>query len=61
MKSMRINRDWFFALGQMDPGKRANRDFGEIVQLPHDYMIAGDVYRSERRPGGSAALRVRPV
>ena len=44
MRSLKINRDWYFALGQMDPGKRANRDFGEIVHLPHDYMIAGDVF-----------------
>ncbi len=45
MRSMKINRGWHFGLGMMDLGKRMRGEYGDcIVNLPHDYMIAGDVY-----------------
>ena len=45
MRSMRINEGWHFGLGMLDWGKRMRGDYGErIVNLPHDYMIEGDVY-----------------
>lgn len=45
MRSVNINRDWYFGLGQIDPAMRAKGQFGEKrVNLPHDYMIEGDVY-----------------
>ena len=54
MRSMRINRDWFFGLGALDVGKRTSGPFGDCtVNLPHDFMIAGDVYASA--PSGAAS------
>ena len=45
MRGMKIHRDWYFALGQLEVGKRISREFGDsLVNLPHDYMIAGEVY-----------------
>ena len=54
MRSMKINRDWFFDLEQLDPGKRLHGEFGDQrVNLPHDYMITGDVYAGA--PSGAAS------
>ena len=54
MRSMKINRHWHFGLGQMDIGKRLKGEFGDcVVNLPHDYMIASDVYADA--PSGSAS------
>ena len=54
MRSMKINRDWDFGLGQVDLGKRLHGIFGDRkVNLPHDYMIEGDVY--EGAPSGAAS------
>ena len=37
MRCMKINRDWYFDLGQLEVGKRASRQFGaQMVNLPHD-------------------------
>ena len=45
MRSMKINRDWDFGLGQVDLGKRLQGIFGaRKVNLPHDYMIESDVF-----------------
>ena len=45
MRSMKINRDWDFGLGQVDLGKRLHGIFGDRkVNLPHDYMIESDVF-----------------
>ena len=44
MRSMKIDRGWNFGLGTLDWGARLTGNFGShIVNLPHDYMIAGDV------------------
>ncbi|MBQ3879674.1 MAG: DUF4982 domain-containing protein [Oscillospiraceae bacterium] len=40
MRSIHISRDWQFGLGRVTP--RAESD--TLVDLPHDYMILGDVY-----------------
>jgi len=54
MRSMKINRGWHFGLGMMDLGKRMRGEYGDcIVNLPHDYMIAGDVYADA--PSGPAS------
>ncbi|MBR5110882.1 MAG: DUF4982 domain-containing protein [Clostridia bacterium] len=54
MRSMKINRDWAFGLGQLDVAKRMSGKFGDCtVNLPHDYMIAGDVYADA--PSGAAS------
>ena len=51
---MNINRDWHFGLGQLDVGKRVSGAFGDcVVHLPHDSMIAGDVYADA--PSGAAS------
>ncbi|MBQ8952987.1 MAG: DUF4982 domain-containing protein [Clostridia bacterium] len=45
MRSMKINRAWRFGLGTLDLGSRLAGNFGSrTVNLPHDYMIEGDVY-----------------
>ena len=54
MRSMKINQDWDFGLGQVDLGKRLRGIFGDRkVNLPHDYMIESDVY--EGAPSGGAS------
>ncbi len=54
MRSMQINREWDFGPGPVDLGKRLRGIFGEKkVNLPHDYMIEGDVYESA--PSGPAS------
>ena len=54
MRSVCINRGWHFGLGAIDWGRRMRGDFGEkMVDLPHDYMIEGDVY--EGAPSGAAS------
>ena len=54
MRCMKINRDWYFDLGQLDVGKRASRQFGaQMVNLPHDYMIRGEVFAEA--PSGAAS------
>ena len=53
MRSEKINRGWYFGPGMMDLNKRMAGDFGDcVVNLPHDYMIAGDVYAEA--PAGAA-------
>ena len=53
MRSMKINRDWAFGLGQPDAVRRVQGGLGDrTVNLPHDYMIAGDV--SAAAPSGAA-------
>ena len=53
MRSEKINRGWHFGPGVMDLNKRMAGDFGDcVVNLPHDYMIAGDVYAEA--PAGAA-------
>ena len=45
MRSMKINQEWDFGLGQVDLGQRIRGIFGDRkVNLPHDYMIESDVY-----------------
>jgi len=45
MRSMKINQDWDFGLGQVDLGNRIRGIFGDRkVNLPHDYMIESDVF-----------------
>ena len=45
MRSMKINREWYFGLGPVDWGKRMQGNFGDRkVNLPHDYMIESDVF-----------------
>ena len=54
MRSMKINRGWHFGLGMVDWGKRMRGDYGDrVVDLPHDYMIEGDVY-AEAPSGGAS-------
>ncbi|MBR6705848.1 MAG: glycoside hydrolase family 2 protein, partial [Clostridia bacterium] len=54
MRLMKINREWHFGLGAMDLGKRLKGEFGDCaVDLPHDYMISGDVYALA--PSGAAS------
>ena len=54
MRIMKINRDWIFALEQLDHNKRMRGEFGDCtVNLPHDYMIAADVYAGA--PSGAAS------
>ena len=54
MRSMKINREWDFGLGQVDLGKRLRGIFGDrIVNLPHDYMIESDAYADA--PSGPAS------
>ena len=53
MRSMKINRGWFFGMGIPDLAKRQRGDYGERkVNLPHDYMIEGDV-KEDAVPGAS--------
>ena len=57
MRSMKINQGWDFGPGQVDLGKRLRGIYGDRkVNLPHDYMIEGDVY--ENAPSGAASVRV---
>ena len=45
MRSMKINQEWDFGLGQVDLGQRIRGIFGDRkVNLPHDYMIESDVF-----------------
>ena len=45
MRIIDINQGWRFGLGAMDLRARLSGEFGEsTVDLPHDYMIASDVY-----------------
>ena len=54
MRSMKINREWDFGLGQVDLGKRLQGIFGDRkVNLPHDYMIESDVFPAA--PSGPAS------
>ena len=54
MRSMKINQGWDFGPGQVDLGKRLRGIYGDRkVNLPHDYMIEGDVY--ENAPSGAAS------
>ncbi len=54
MRSMKINQEWDFGLGQVDLGKRVRGIFGDRkVNLPHDYMIESDVYAEA--PSGPAS------
>ncbi|MBQ6564535.1 MAG: glycoside hydrolase family 2 protein, partial [Clostridia bacterium] len=53
MRSVKLNRDWYFSEEALDFGRRINRQYGEKVNLPHDYMIAGDVYA--KAPAGPAS------
>ena len=43
MRSMKINQDWYFGKGLIGIGEKMKGEFGTLVQLPHDYMIAEDV------------------
>ncbi|MBR1606665.1 MAG: DUF4982 domain-containing protein [Clostridia bacterium] len=54
MRSMKINEGWHFGLGALDWGQRMQGKYGDrVVNLPHDYMIAGDVY-ADAPAGGSS-------
>ena len=54
MRSMKINQEWDFGMGQVDLGNRLRGIFGDRrVNLPHDYMIEGDVYADA--PSGAAS------
>ena len=54
MRSMRIDRGWHFGMGILDWGKRMRGEYGDrMVDLPHDYMISGDVYADA--PSGAAS------
>ena len=54
MRSMKINREWDFGFGLVDLGQRQRGIFGNRkVNLPHDYMIEGDVYADA--PSGAAS------
>ena len=54
MRSRKIHQGWFFGLGALDTGSRAQKHFGDrIVDLPHDYMIESDVYAEA--PSGAAS------
>ena len=51
---MNINRDWNFGHGVFDIAARLRGNFGDCkVNLPHDYMIASDVYAEA--PSGTAS------
>ena len=54
MRSMKINREWDFGMGQVDLGNRLRGIWGDRkVNLPHDYMIKSDVYADA--PSGPAS------
>ena len=54
MRCMKINDGWYFGLGPVDWGKRMQGEYGNrTVNLPHDYMIEGDVYAEA--PSGPAS------
>ena len=54
MRSMKINSEWDFGMGQVDLGNRLRGIFGDRkVNLPHDYMIESDVY--PEAPSGPAS------
>ena len=54
MRSMKISQGWDFGLGQTDLEKRRHGIFGDRkVDLPHDYMVEGDVYPDA--PSGAAS------
>lgn len=51
---MQINQGWHFGLGAIDLKNRITGDFGSrIVNLPHDYMIEGDIYAAA--PSGAVS------
>ena len=54
MRSMKINREWDFGLGQVELWNRLQGIWGDRkVNLPHDYMIESDVYADA--PSGPAS------
>ena len=54
MRSLKINQDWDFGLGQVDLGNRLRGIWGDRkVNLPHDYMIESEVYADA--PSGAAS------
>ena len=54
VRSTRIHQGWRFAPGLPDQGKWLEGKYaGRTVNLPHDYMIAGDVY--PEAPSGPAS------
>ena len=54
MRKIDINRDWHFGHGLVDGAKRLTGKLDErLVNLPHDYMIEGDVY--PEAPSGMAS------
>jgi len=54
MRSMKIHQGWDFGLGQVNPTDRYNGKYGDRkVNLPHDYMIEGEVY--PEAPSGAAS------
>ena len=52
MKKIRLNRDWEFGPGMMQPWTRLTEE-KRTVQLPHDYMIESEV--SENAPSRGAS------
>ena len=54
MRRMKINREWYFGHGQLDPGDLTyGKKQDRTVDLPHDYMIESDVY--PEAPSGGAS------
>lgn len=54
MRIIDINRGWHFGHGLVDGRKRLMSELNErLVNLPHDYMIEGDVY--PEAPSGPAS------
>ena len=53
MRSISLNRDWYFEHGLVNIGSVLRGEFGRPVQLPHDYMIESDVY--PEAPSGPAS------
>lgn len=54
MRCININRGWRFGQGLIDNNRRLTGELEErAVDLPHDYMIEGDVY--PEAPSGSAS------
>ena len=54
MRSINLNQGWHFGLGMQDFGsKMSGKLDGRVVNLPHDYMIEGDVYAGA--PSGGAS------
>ena len=54
MRCININRDWRFGHGLVDGNRRLTGELNErVVDLPHDYMIEGDVFAEA--PSGPAS------